>query len=191
MNFNRFFQKISIQRLTLLAMLTALCQISRLIFQFLPNVQPVTAILIILTLSLGFSDALIVAVLSILLSNLMLGMGVWTIAQIGAFSVIILMTSLMIKPLFKKIPFFLMVLYAGFCGYAYGLVISAIQAPFFGIQHFGVYYLSGIPFDTLHAAGNAGFYLLLAPVLFPLLNKCKLKYFNAEHLQKHNNRSND
>lgn len=170
-------KQLSIQRLTLLAMMTTLCQVSRLVFQFLPNVQPVTVILIILTLSLGVSDGLIVAVLSIFISNLTLGMGVWTIAQIISFSLLVLVTGLVIKPFFKHLPFLIMVLYAVLMGYLYGFIISLVQAPFFGIQNFWVYYISGLPFDTLHAIGNGGFYLILAPILFPLLKKFSEKYF--------------
>lgn len=170
-------KQLSIQRLTLLAMMTTLCQVSRLVFQFLPNVQPVTVILIILTLSLGVSDGLIVAVLSIFISNLTLGMGVWTIAQIISFVLLVLVTGVVIKPFFKHLPFLIMVLYAVLMGYLYGFIISLVQAPFFGIQNFWVYYISGLPFDTLHAIGNGGFYLILAPILFPLLKKFSEKYF--------------
>lgn len=170
-------KQLSIQRLTLLAMMTTLCQVSRLVFQFLPNVQPVTVILIILTLSLGVSDGLIVAVLSIFISNLTLGMGVWTIAQIISFVLLVLVTGVVIKPFFKHLPFLIMVLYTVLMGYLYGFIISLVQAPFFGIQNFWVYYISGLPFDTLHAIGNGGFYLILAPILFPLLKKFSEKYF--------------
>ncbi|MEK6190237.1 MAG: ECF transporter S component [Carnobacterium alterfunditum] len=175
---NKLNGKLSIQRITLLAFMTALCQVSRQLLQFLPNIQPVTVILIILTLTLGIMDGLIVAVLSIILSNITLGMGVWTIAQIVSFCGVVLVTGLIIKPFFNKIPFGFMLLYAGFTGYLYGFLISLVQAPFFGILNFWVYYASGIPFDTLHAAGNIGFYLILAPILFPLLRKFIGRYYD-------------
>lgn len=169
--------KLSIQKITLLAFMTALCQVSRQMFQILPNVQPVTVILIILTLTLGITDALIVAILSIVLSNVTLGMGVWTIAQIVSFCGVVLITGVIIKPFFYKIPFGFMLLYAGFTGYLYGFLISLVQAPFFGIQNFWVYYASGLPFDTMHAVGNSGFYLIVAPILFPLLRKFLNSYY--------------
>lgn len=168
---------LSIQRMTLLAMMTTLCQVSRLVFQFLPNVQPVTVILIILTLSLGISDGMIVAVLSIFISNITLGMGVWTLAQMISFVFLVLLTGLVVKPFFTRIPFVFMVFYAVLSGYLYGFIISLVQAPFFGIQNIWVYYISGLPFDTLHAIGNGGFYLILAPILFPLLKRFTEKYF--------------
>lgn len=180
MAFKHSSRKRSIKRLTLLAMLTALCYVSRSAFQFLPNVQPVTVILIILTLTLGITDGLIVATLSIFVSNLNLGMGIWTIAQIVSFALIVVATGLFIKPIYKKIPFFIMILYSVITGYAYGFFISAIQAPFFGIQNFWVYYFSGLSFDTLHAFGNGVFYLILAPILFPLLTKSIDTYYFHE-----------
>lgn len=167
--------RMGVRRVALLAMLTAVTHVSRLAFQFLPNVQPVTAILLILTFTLGVKDALIVAILSILLSNLTLGMGVWTFAQIASFAVVILLTSLL-KPIRQKIPFFIQIFFAGLMGYVYGFIISLVQAPFFGIQNFWVYYMSGLPFDTFHALGNAGFYAVLWPLLVPLLTKFMNKF---------------
>lgn len=169
-------KRYQVQHIALLGILTTLCYISRLLFQFLPNVQPVTVILLLITIILGTRDGLIVAILSILISNINLGLGVWTIAQISSFTVIILLTGL-IKSQFTRIPFVAMIIYAGLTGYVYGFVISAVQAPFFGIQNFWAYYLAGLPFDTLHALGNSGFYFILAPILIPIMNKFLKKYY--------------
>lgn len=169
-------KKHKVQRIALLGILTTLCYVTRLLFQFLPNVQPVTVILLLITIVLGTRDGLIVAILSILISNINLGLGVWTIAQISSFTVVILLTGL-IKTQFKRIPFGWMMIYAGLTGYIYGFVISAVQAPFFGIQNFWAYYLAGLPFDTLHALGNSGFYFILAPILLPIMNKFLKKYY--------------
>ncbi|MDN6627054.1 MAG: ECF transporter S component, partial [Pisciglobus halotolerans] len=137
----------SVHRIALLGLLTALCSVSRVLFQFLPNVQPVTVFLISITLKMTMTDGWIVAILSILLTNLQLGLGVWTIAQIFSFSALILLTGLVIRPFFNRIPFLLMAIYSGFTGYLYGFLISAVQAPFFGIANFWPYYLVGIPYD--------------------------------------------
>ena len=52
----------TVKRLAVLALLTALCHIGRIAFQFIPNVQPVTVILIIITLTMGTLDGLLVAI---------------------------------------------------------------------------------------------------------------------------------
>lgn len=90
-----------VRRLALLSILTALCYVGRMMFQFIPNVQPVTAVLIILTLTLGMTDGFIVAILSIVLTNFLLGMGPWTIAQIASFGVLIVVTGLVMKPFYS------------------------------------------------------------------------------------------
>lgn len=152
-------------------MLVALCVVSRTFFQFIVNVQPVTAILLIIAIYWGTYQGLLVSLLSILITNFYMGMGVWTIAQVATYFIIILLTGLL-----KKVPKFrqsilIQALYAGLTGLLFGFFISAIQAPFLGISAFLPYYLAGIPVDTMHAVGNVVFYLLLAPVLKKLLTQ--------------------
>lgn len=175
---NQPFKIRRVHHIALLGMLTTLCYVSRLVFQFLPNVQPVTVILLLITILLGAKDGLIVSILSVLISNINLGLGVWTFAQIASFSAIILLTGAINRyVLLERLPFLAMVAYAGLTGYLYGFIISAVQAPFFGIQNFWAYYLSGVPFDTLHAVGNSGFYVILAPILIPLIKKLMKNFY--------------
>lgn len=164
----------SVRKITLLSLLTTLVYVGRTSFQFLPNVQPMTTILILITLILGLKDGIIVAILSLLLSNLSMGMGIWTIAQIVSFSFILLLVSIIGK-IYKNIPKSVMALVCGFMGLVYGFIISLVQAPFFGWASFIPYYISGIPYDMYHAFGNYFFYLILAPALTPILLKNKNK----------------
>jgi hypothetical protein len=108
-----------------------------------------------------------------MISNLFLGMGVWTIAQIVAFLSICGITFLL-KPLLHKLPLIILALYASIMGYWFGFIISVVQAPFFGIQKFWIYYLQGISFDTFHAVGNFIFFLILYPILLPLFKKVNI-----------------
>lgn len=161
----------SVRRIALLSMMIAIAYVGRSLLQVVPNVQPVTVILIILTLSMGIADGLIVAVLSILISNLTLGMGIWTVAQIISFSVIVLITGLVIKPVYKKLPKWMMVVYAASTGLIYGLVVSFVMKYLMGLDNFWAYYVMGIPMDLMHAFGNGSFYAILSPILFPLIEK--------------------
>ncbi len=129
--------------------------------------------LIILTLTLGMADGFIVAILSIVLTNFLLGMGPWTIAQIASFGVLIVVTGLVMKPFYstskKRNRRILFALFAFFGGLLYGFVISLLTVKMMGITSFWAYYIAGIPFDFMHGMGNAGFYLILEPILAPLL----------------------
>lgn len=166
----------NLRSIALLAILVALSVTGRILFSFIPNVQPSTTLIIITTLIFGVKFGLIHAGLSTFLSNLILGMGPWTLAQIVSYSVVVLLIGVI--RLFKhKLSHFMMALASGICGLIYGFFISLVQAPIFGFKYLWAYYLSGIPFDLAHAAGNIAFYIAIAPMLIPLLEKQVVKFF--------------
>ena len=80
-------ERLQIRQIALLAMLTAMCVVLR-IFKIIPipNVQPVTDILMIVTLYLGIGSGITLATLTMLISNIYLGFGIWTIPQILAYA---------------------------------------------------------------------------------------------------------
>ncbi|MDR4888760.1 ECF transporter S component [Fredinandcohnia sp. QZ13] len=153
---------LSVKNLTFLSMLIALSVVGRIMFTFLPNVQPTTAIIIIASLFLGPIYGVIVAVLSSVLSNLVMGMGLWTVGQIFAWGIIGLISGALRKYR-DRIPVVVLVIYAVFCGFLFGLVISIPLYLFSG--KFFAYYIAGLPFDMSHAIGNGVFFLILYPIL--------------------------
>lgn len=156
--------------LTRIALLTALVSVGRLSFSFLPNVQPMTVLIVCITLYYGWKNGLAVSLLSVLLTNFYLGMGPWTIAQLAAYSVLIGLTSLL-EDSYESIPTPVLQIYVAFLGMLYGLVISLVQAPFFGWNIFIPYYLSGIVYDIMHAGGNVVFFALLYPIVMRVFDR--------------------
>ena len=170
------------RRLALLAVLMALCVVGRLAFQFIPNVQPITTLLILITLNMTWLDGWIVAIGSMVLTNIFLGMGPWTIAQIIAYSIVILFVAL-VKMIVKKSQInqqsatVIFSLVSFFVGFFYGFIVSILTSFMIGITNFWIYYFQGVSFDLMHAIGNFFFYILLAPVMNPLFKKMKQTYF--------------
>ncbi|AYW48668.1 ECF transporter S component [Tetragenococcus osmophilus] len=162
----------STYELAYLAMTVATCTVGRLLFQFLPNIQPMTAIFLIITLQLGLFRGLLINILSVLITNIYLGMGVWTIAQILSFTVIICLMALFSRvfPIFRQ-SLFLQVLFSIFAGFLYGFIMACVDVTIYGLPQFWPYYLSGFSFDLLHAIGNGGFYLVLNPIFKQLFLK--------------------
>ena len=110
-----------------LGLLVAAAVVGRSLFQPLPNVQPMTVIFLLVTIHLGLSRGLIVCLLSMLITNFYMGMGIWTIAQLVSYAIIILGMYLLSKSkLFMK-RLLLQVSYSVFAGFAYGFVISWIS----------------------------------------------------------------
>ena len=171
----------SIRKITLIALLSTLAYIGRLLFSWIPNVQPVTVILLIINLEMGLVEGILTASLSMILSNIFLGMGPWTLYQIASFAIVILVFSCL-KPFWRqtwKQPLLKLAFYtimAGLTGYLYGFVISIFSVYFYHIPKFWVYYLQGLPFDTLHALGNIAFWILLSPLLPRIIQKYQTKF---------------
>lgn len=154
-----------LQRLTWLAMFVALCVVGRLFIHPWPNVQPVSALLLYGGTVLAFADISLVAVLSLVLTGFYFGLGSFVLAQIAAYMSIILLFRVVSKFLPERLRFLGQIILAGLMGYLYGFIISLVQAIFFGIPNFWVYYLQGLLFDTYHAVGNLLFYSILIPPL--------------------------
>ncbi|WP_404452884.1 ECF transporter S component [Virgibacillus necropolis] len=169
---------ISTYKLTLLALLAALAVVGRYAFAFIPNVQPVTAIIIICGLFLGPLAAMILAVLTTFLTNMFLGMGIWTIWQIVAWALIGLISGLIGKYR-KKHSIILLTVYAVFCGYLYGFILSLTTYTIAG--EFLPYYLLSLPFDTAHAIGNGVFMVLLYPIISYFFKKYAKGRFNLQN----------
>ncbi len=161
----------STKKLAFLAMMTAACVVGRLSFQWIPNVQPMTDMLLLLTIYQGLFSGLIVSLLSLIITSLFLGMGTWTIAQLISYAVVLVFFSVLYRYTYVKHALILQAMASFVVGLLYGFVISLVQAPFLGIQSFWAYYVVGISFDLLHAAGNFGFYLILAPIFAQLFKR--------------------
>lgn len=86
-----------IRSMTLIAMLTAMGVVLWIIKIPIPNVQPVTDMVMIITLVMGVGFGFTLAVLIMLVSNLVLGFGIWTIPQILAYAVCVLTVAALAK----------------------------------------------------------------------------------------------
>ena len=159
------------KRMMLIAMISTVAYVGRMMFSFIPDVQPTTTIIILVTIYIGTFDGLMVSIVSMFMSNLYLGIGPWTIAQIVAFSAIVAMFHI-IKNSRLSLKYYPAV--AFFSGLLYGFVISLVQAPFFGWPIFFPYWISGISFDVYHAIGNYVFFIILyKPLGNILINRRK------------------
>lgn len=161
----------STYELAYLAMTVATCTVGRLLFQFIPNIQPMTAIFLIITLQLGIFRGLLISTLSVLITNIYLGMGIWTISQIFSFTIIICLMGLFCSVSIFRESRALQTLFSIFVGFLYGFIIACIDVEVYGMPQFWPYYISGLSFDLLHAIGNGGFYLLLTPIFQKLYKK--------------------
>ncbi|WP_138416888.1 ECF transporter S component [Aquibacillus sediminis] len=155
-------------KLTLIAVLASLAVVGRLFFQFVPNVQPVTSIIIICGFYLGPVSGIMLAFLSTYLSNLILGMGIWVVWQLVGWTLIGCISGWIGRFSFTY-PLHLLILFGICSGYMYGFIVSLANYSIAG--KFWPYYLAGLPYDTYHAIGNGVFIAILFPVITKIFHR--------------------
>ena len=163
-----------IQEISLIGILAAVNIASRIALQALPNIKPVTSIIIISVLLFGLAFGIKLTLVTTLVSNMYLGMGIWTFFQILAWIVICLLTQCMgdfYRRRNKKPSLLVMAVFSLVMGYVFGLIVSLEQFVIGGLPLFIVYYSTGLLFDTFHAVGNFFFYLIGAPLLWKVFKK--------------------
>ena len=129
--------------------LILLAVVGRVLMAPIPNVQPVTVLVMLASLRLGTARGVSLGILVAYLSNLFLGGGPWTIVQAISWGSVGLATG-MFADAIRKDDYELCI--RSFClfsipmAFLFGFVVSL---PL-GIMA----WVNGIPFDVLHAIGN-------------------------------------
>ena len=91
-----------VKEISLIGILAAVNIASRIALQAVPNVKPVTSIIILSVMIFGLAFGIKLTLVTTLVSNIYLGMGIWTFFQILAWIVICLLTQ-MIVDFYKKL----------------------------------------------------------------------------------------
>ncbi len=165
-----------VKEMALLAILTAMAVVLRVSHVIpVPNVQPVTDMVMIVTMELGVGFGFAMAVLVMVISNIFLGFGIWTIGQIAGYAVCVLVVAL-----FKKIPyvrkhFWPQLIIATGLGDVYGLIVNLSMSIWGGIPAFIAYTAGSLLFDTYHCIGNFVFYPILDKPLTIALKRYEKK----------------
>ncbi|EPH96597.1 hypothetical protein D920_02127 [Enterococcus faecalis 13-SD-W-01] len=155
----------STRKIARLGLLIAACVIGRILFQFIPNVQPMTAIFLFTVYYLGIADGLLVMSLSVLLSNFYFGMGPWLFGQLISYSLVLILFSVCSRKLKAGKNQWLMAGLFFFAGMFYGGFTACYDTVVYQLPHLWVYYLQGVSFDLMHSVGNVAFFIVFAPVI--------------------------
>jgi energy-coupling factor transport system substrate-specific component len=159
--------------IALVATLAALAALGRDAFAAVPDVKPITAIVLISGLAFGAGPGFAVGAVSGLASNLLLGEGPWTPWQMLAWG-LVGATGGAAGPLLRRNRGALI----AFCA-VWGLVFDAILnvvdlatfGPSWTWQAFWALEGRGLPFDVAHAAGNVVLAAVAGPSLIRLLDR--------------------
>ncbi len=158
------------RRLAVVAALAAAASASRILFVAIPNFKPVTVIVLVTGATLGPRAGFAVGALTPLLSNMALGQGTWTPAQMALWGLVGL-TGALLSPVCRT-PRGLAVV-AFVWGYLFGWGMAvwdlAVLGPVLNWPAFLTRAGTGFWFDTTHAVAGVVFALAIGAPLTRLL----------------------
>ena len=155
----------SARRISLIALLSAILVTAQIALSFLPNIELVS-LLIILYTSYFKRESLTIIGCFILIEAAAFGFGIWLINYTYIWYILWASTAILNK--FRLLNHFSATCLNAVFGLLYG-AFCAIPYIFMGGLDMALsYWISGIPFDLLHFAGN----LVTAAVLYRPLRKC-------------------
>lgn len=169
---------LSIKYISLIASLSSIAGLSRIPFTALPNIQPATFIIIISGYVFGPATGFMIGAFSVLVSNSILGHGLWTLWQMTAWGLAGFSAGILgkfyIKP--NKI---IIGLFAFAWGFLFGWIINIWYWATFveplNIATFLSTIAASFYFDLLHASGNFIFTFIFGKDLIGIINRVKNK----------------
>ncbi len=163
-----------------IAVMCAVASVGRVVFNFIPQVQPVTVIVIIMGACFGKQAGFMTGALSALVSNMILGQGFWTPFQMLAWGVVGLIGGLLADVKLSK-NMVVMCIYAFVSALIYGLITDFWTIAFMAGENltWGIVlsvYSAGLVFNIIHGIGNVVFMIVLYKILMEKFDRIGEKY---------------
>jgi len=139
--------------LTFVTLVTSV-SLLRVVMTSLPNIQPVTVAALIIGAQLGARRGVAFAVLVTMISNFIIGDGIWTLYQAIGWSVVAIIGSSSKTITDGQLQLNKTLGYAVICAFLFDIIVSLSVLGTVSASGFMVYLINGIPYDILHAVGN-------------------------------------
>ncbi len=161
--------KIKTNEICLYGILGTLLFVLKFAMSSLPNVEPVSLLLISYTVTFGIKT-LYPLMIYVLLEILIYGLGFWCVGYLYIWFILVITVAVIYKVLNNKNPF-LWALVSGI----FGLVFGALYIPLYmisgGVTFAITWWISGLPYDIIHCVSN----FVLCMVLFKPITNILLK----------------
>ncbi|MGM9568065.1 MAG: ECF transporter S component [Clostridia bacterium] len=170
------------RELVVIAVVAAIGVVGRAVFFMVPNMKPVTAIVIIAGACLGPEAGFLTGAMTAFVSNFFFGQGPWTPWQMFSFGIIGFLTGMLFrKGILKKEKKIRLCLYGAFVSLCiYGLLMdtyTVLTMDFVSSKaEVLAIYASGFPVNCVHAVGTFLFLMVLANPMIEKLERIRRKY---------------
>lgn len=164
-----------IKEMIILSLLGTIVFVLQSALSFLPNIEPVSFLLIIYTLILG-KKAIIPAMVFNMLIGLLRGMGTWWFGYLIVWPLLVLIV-LLFKNIIKE-NFLGWSILSGVFGLIFGALYAIPQIVITSPSVALAYWIRGIPYDIVHMVGNYFIMLILGKRIYKLLSSLLKKSLN-------------
>lgn len=152
----------------ILALLGAVTAGAQIAMAPLPNIEPVTLLLMCCAIVYG-GRALYAVFVFVMLEGLVFGFGIWFFSYLYIWPALVIVTW----ALRKNTSYIIWAIVAAAFGLFFGALCALPYLPLGGWSAAAAYWVAGIPFDLIHGAGNAVMSALLLKPLVHVLEKLK------------------
>lgn len=165
--------------LTFVTLVTSI-SLLRVIMVPLPNIQPVTVAALIIGAQLGARRGVAFAVLVTMISNFIIGDGIWTLYQAIGWSAVAIIGSTANIVVDGKLQLNKTYVIAVLSALLFDFIVSLSVLGTVSFSGFITYLLNGIPYDLLHAVGN----LTVAAWFGTWFNESIAKFQSMEEIEQ-------
>ncbi len=165
-------------KMVTLAVMIALSVAGRLVFSFVPFFKPVTAMVVISGIYMGYESGFICGAFTALISNFMFGQGPWTPFQMFAWGIIGLVAGLLSKYLENNLV--LLLIYGAVAGVLFSFMMDIWTTLWFDGTFNYLRFLGNIitaaPVTAVYAFSNVIFLFVLSKPFGKKLERLRNKY---------------
>jgi|TARA_R110002020_G_scaffold308462_2_gene524144 energy-coupling factor transport system substrate-specific component len=157
--------------------------VGRLLLNPIPNIQPVTTVMLLTGIFMGHKRALFAGFAVAFLSNLVLGNGIWTLYQGLGWGMVGMVGALLSHHLLieDKLQMNKLIIVGASMGVVFNWIVSLSILHYVEYIDFPLFILSGLGYDLLHAGGNIFFIAWMAtPIQNFIQNEYPLRIQNTE-----------
>ena len=170
-------KKPPVESIVLIAVLTAIATVGRLILMSIPAVNMASFIIIMVGVVFGKEEGFIVGALTAFVSGLFMGMGYWVLFQMLAWGLMGASAGFLASK-FENVGF--RIVFGLIWGFLYGW-ITDISAIFYSgtaleITPIIALYINGIGYDLTHGVTNAVLLVVLYDWFKKMFTRAKVKY---------------
>ena len=169
------------RELVIISVLCAIAVAGRAAFFMLPQFKPVVALVIIAGVCFGGETGFLVGAVTGFVSNFFFGQGPWTPWQMFAFGTIGFVAGILFRKGFLRKTKASLCIYGAFATLIlYGGIMNPASVIMsqekLNLEMLQAAYLTGLPFDLVHAASTAFFLWFLSEPMIDKLERIKVKY---------------